>query len=56
MPDITKCSNTNCLLRAECYRFTSEPDPLHQPYAEFKPAIDDGVQFECDAFWIITSS
>jgi hypothetical protein len=40
----TKCSNDNCPLKYECYRFVSEPTE-HQWYNQFE--FKDGI---CDGF------
>ncbi len=35
MADITKCTNDECPLRNECYRFTATNDDIQQWYAKF---------------------
>ena len=54
MPDITMCNGINfdthaeCPLRNTCYRFTAEPDDLHQAY--FVSAPYDEVD-GCNYYW-----
>lgn len=45
MPDISKCSNSSCKLKENCYRWTSEPS-YWQSYCYFKP-----VGNSCKFFW-----
>ena len=51
MPDITMCNNEKCPLNKTCYRFTAIPNEYSQSYAEFKPFIDDVLDFvDCEYF------
>jgi len=47
MPDITMCSNVQCPLREDCYRFSAIPSEYRQAYSEFKP-YDEGGDIKCD--------
>lgn len=57
MPDISKCSNDTCPLRATCYRFMVPPSDLWQSYNRYEPnkygtcgdylPVEDG---ECTAY------
>lgn len=40
MPDIAKCSNTNCPSKEECFRYRVKPSKYMQSYADFKPNKD----------------
>lgn len=47
MPDISMCSNYNCPLRRNCYRYLAVPsDYGFQTYSDFNP---EG--HSCEAFW-----
>lgn len=46
MTDITKCSNTGCPIKEDCYRWNSE-DSQRQSYSEF--TYQNG---KCDDFWL----
>jgi len=35
MPDISMCSNNNCIKANRCYRFIAIPNPYRQSYGEF---------------------
>ncbi|WP_276978716.1 hypothetical protein [Flavobacterium filum] len=37
MPDITMCDNSECLLRATCYRYMAIPSDFRQSYSTFVP-------------------
>ena len=51
MPDITMCTNEKCPLNKTCYRFTAIPSEYIQSYAEFKPFIDDVLDYaDCEYF------
>lgn len=47
MPDISMCSNTECELKNECYRFKAKPNPYRQAYADFPGGKN------CIYFWKI---
>lgn len=47
MPDISMCANENCPSKANCYRFTAQPNPWRQAYADFKPAPGSD---RCDSY------
>jgi hypothetical protein len=46
MPDITMCSQYNCELKEECYRYTAKPNPVWQSY--FCP---ETYGVDCTSFW-----
>jgi len=48
MADITKCTNKNCTLKNECYRFTAPVNEYRQSYFTTNPKQIDG---ECKEFW-----
>ena len=50
MPDITMCSNNNCPLKHNCYRFMANPSQW-QSYAEFKFCQIHHNTYACDDFW-----
>lgn len=37
MAGISKCTNTQCLLRKDCLRYRIYPVALFQSYSEYKP-------------------
>ena len=43
MPDITMCTNKECLLSKGCYRYRAVPSGLMQSYAVFKAASAEHV-------------
>jgi len=43
--DITKCINTQCPLKENCYRWTAKADEYSQSYASFAPK-----EWKCDYF------
>jgi hypothetical protein len=45
MPDISKCSNSECSLSEFCYRFTCKPDPYYQSYSDFSQEEDGNCQY-----------
>ena len=47
MPDIALCSNSQCPLRDNCYRYRAIPSKYNQVYTKFRPFRNE----ECDAFW-----
>lgn len=50
MPDITKCTGTDCPVKEKCFRFTSEPNE-HQSYFVDVPGKLEGNEFTCSYFW-----
>lgn len=49
MSDITKCSNGECPLRYECWRFLAPANPCWQSYDSYE--YDDVVgELKCDSF------
>jgi hypothetical protein len=52
MPDITKCKGNNCLLKVNCYRYTSEPSEYHQSYFVEEPGTknESGEIDQCSLF------
>lgn len=52
MPDITMCSNEECELRIDCFRFMALPNPWRQSY--FAPdSIPQPKNGKCDDFMVI---
>jgi hypothetical protein len=47
MADITLCKGINCLMKEQCKRYTTPPNPRCQVYFTESP-IKDG---KCDMFW-----
>lgn len=47
MPDITKCSGTNCPHKEGCYRYTAKADD-YQSYFSVPPIEENG---KCDYYW-----
>jgi len=47
MPDITKCTNEDCISNTTCFRYTSNPSPFNQSYARFTPTGNVG---ECEKY------
>lgn len=47
MPDISMCTNKNCPLRMNCFRYTAIPDMYWQSYCMFVP----DQKGKCDVFW-----
>ena len=54
MPDITMCDNSECLLRATCYRYMAVPSDFRQSYSSFVPEVKDN-KAKCFYFWEIDS-
>ena len=52
MPDITKCEGNNCLLKVNCYRYTSKPSKHHQSYFVEEPGTknESGEIDQCRMF------
>ena len=50
MPDISKCSNKDCIKREMCYRFTCVSTEYRQAYAEFVPNRNLRQDFYCRWF------
>lgn len=48
MPDITKCSNSRCVKRLNCYRFISVPSSPVQAVDIFVPENNNVDGFRCD--------
>ena len=46
MPDITMCSDIDCLKSTRCYRFLAKPDPWQSYFTESPRTGDD-----CADFW-----
>ncbi len=36
MPDISMCSNDDCPVNKDCYRYTAPPNEYWQSYSDFK--------------------
>ncbi len=47
MPDISMCTNADCPLSWNCWRFNAPPTPYWQAYADFAPD-ENG---ECEYYW-----
>ena len=50
MSDITKCTNDECPLRSECYRFTATNNDIQQWYAKFdffEVELNEIVEYGC---------
>jgi hypothetical protein len=41
MPDITMCTNKDCLISHSCWRFNCPPSQYKQSYQKFEPQIDE---------------
>lgn len=58
MPDITMCSNVNCPVREQCYRYRAKPDEHWQSYSDFEPETgadrDWNFVVKCEHFWDAT--
>lgn len=52
MPDISKCSNKDCIKKEECYRWFSIPDEYAQSYAAFYPEDNTIENFKCEYIMI----
>jgi hypothetical protein len=48
MADIKMCTNNNCTLKEECYRFTAPVNEYSQSYFITNPKQKNGV---CEEFW-----
>ena len=51
MADISKCSNTTCPSREECFRYRVKPAEYRQAYADYRPYDSDGNK--CKGFTTI---
>lgn len=51
MKDISKCTNSSCPLKNNCYRFTSVPSKHLQSYTDWQFTIIKGNHIACDGFW-----
>lgn len=53
MPDITKCTNNECILSYSCLRFTSKASEFNQSYDRFIPQEDDVLEeYECKMYLV----
>ena len=50
MPDISKCNNQTCVMREQCYRFTSPSSEFRQAYGDFTPNRNLKQDFYCRWF------
>lgn len=50
MPDITMCSNDNCPVADNCWRYGCPPKKEMQSYQKFEPQQDDENDFVCNMF------
>lgn len=53
MPDITMCSNDNCIKKQECYRYTCNPNQYWQAYSTFEPISNEENRFKCKNYYPI---
>jgi hypothetical protein len=44
MPDITKCSPSDCKIKENCYRYTAKPNENWQSYSDFAK-VDKDCEF-----------
>lgn len=51
MPDISKCSNVNCVMKDKCYRYVCIPDKVAQSYSFFLPISNKIESFKCEFFY-----
>lgn len=51
MLDITKCTNSRCIKKSDCYRFTSPPSDVNQSYDIFVPDDNTEENFSCDRMY-----
>ena len=49
MSDITKCTDSKCPSRKQCWRYMAKPNPHAQSYGDFNRA--DGAERCADGFW-----
>ena len=47
MADITMCTNKECSIKNNCYRYTATPTPMMQSCAFYTQNVDE----ECCMFW-----
>ena len=52
MPDISKCSGTDCPLKSMCYRYTAEDESEFQTYMMAVPFKSDDKGAHCEFFWL----
>jgi len=50
MPDISKCTGTNCPLKEKCYRYTSQSNEYRQSYLMDIPFTIKQGMVVCDHF------
>lgn len=61
MPDITKCSDSECSVRETCYRFMTKPSEFRQSYFASSPRLDEReseskgpIEGSCSYYWKLT--
>lgn len=50
MPDIIMCTNIECPLKNDCYRFNAIPNGFRQSYDQFEPILNDELKVECEHY------
>ena len=50
MPDISKCSNQDCIKREKCWRFRAPKIEFRQSYGDFVPKRNLNQDFYCRWF------
>ena len=50
MPDISKCTNKDCIKREKCWRFTAPSSEFRQAWGDFTPKSNAETTFRCDYF------
>lgn len=54
MPDISMCTNKECPLSNDCFRFMAEPNPYRQSYNRFEPKVNEETKkLECEHFILL---
>lgn len=49
MPDITMCTNKDCVYSLVCERFMAIPNKL-QSYQRFEPKLNEQKKIDCDFY------
>ena len=47
MPDITKCTNSDCKQREQCWRFMAPNNHFNQAFARFEP-VNGKCEYKID--------
>ena len=56
MADITKCTNEDCPIKEDCFRWIAKPKEHRQSFQKFSFKIDKNKKANCDNHLIVHNS